>query len=221
MNSQYVKRLLTPRNIGHEKIRIGPKHDGGYVISKTCLDQTSAVYSLGIGDEVGFDIDIADRGLTVYQYDGTISGTPHPHNNFKFKSLMMSSQTLAEELTANGHIDRKDLMLKMDIEGAEYELLYHLDWQLLDCFNQIVLELHHVTNFAMSGTMLQKFCTQFIPIHVHANNNDYRSVDGVPNMLELTFVNTNMLVTADSCPMPGLDYRNFDNFHEFYLDWWK
>ena len=217
---ELVKRLLVPRNIGHDKIRIGPKHDGGYVVSRQCLENTTAVYSLGIGDDVEFDTEIAERGLPVYQYDGTIEQLPKLHENFHFKSLMMDSQTLTTEIHLNNHASSENLLLKMDIEGYEYELIGNIDWKILDCFNQIVFEMHGCVNLDMVLPLLQKMSQQFVLIHLHSNNNDYRSNNGIPNVLELTWVNNRCFSSTTSCPIIGLDYANFNDRPELLLDWW-
>src|SRR5476651_2191886 len=69
-------RLLAPeRAEGVAKIRVGGRHDGGYVM----LDDFRGIegaYSLGIGPDVGWDLALAERGVPVWQYDPTVSGPP-------------------------------------------------------------------------------------------------------------------------------------------------
>ena len=221
-HSKLVKRLLTPYDLSHEKIRIGSENDGGYVISKTFLDSyTDYVYSLGIGYDCNFDLELANRGYKIYQYDGSVPNTPIQHENFVFQSIMMNNQLLEEEIIKNNH-ENSNLLLKMDIEGDEYGLLYNLDSEILNRFSQIVFEMHSVIYFAQLVQFLEKINSQFVLIHIHANNSDPRIYDCVPNVLELTFVNKNLALKKlkDACPIIGLDIPNFTVNPEIILDWW-
>ena len=40
--------LLTPKYVGHEKLRLGPKEDGGYVVPEVVLEKSCALFSYGI-----------------------------------------------------------------------------------------------------------------------------------------------------------------------------
>lgn len=219
-----IKRLLVPRNIGHEKIRIGPMGDGGYVLSKQCLDNhTKAVYSLGIGDNCDFDYELAERGLPIYQFDGSISETPRTHANFNFSPIFVQSHTIPLELETNSHFTTEcNLLLKMDIEGGEYQVFPNLSWQYLDCFSQITFELHgcvFMTEQVLN--ILSKLSQQFVLIHLHANNTDNRVIDEVPNVLELTYVNNRIALPAyGASPDSTLDVANANYNEEHHLKWW-
>jgi FkbM family methyltransferase len=53
------------------KVQLGTEY-GGYWISTIGLDSESIVYSIGIGEDVSFDLDIIDRfGCMVYAFDPT------------------------------------------------------------------------------------------------------------------------------------------------------
>ena len=221
-NSKLIKRLLTPYDLSHEKIRIGSENDGGYVISKTFLDlYTDYVYSLGIGYDCNFDLELANRGYKIFQYDGTVPSTPVHHDNFVFQSIMMDHETLNYEIVKNNH-EHSNLLLKMDIEGSEYGLLYNLDPEILNRFSQLVFEMHDVIYFPQMIQFLEKVNSQFILIHIHANNNDSRVDDGIPNVLELTFVNKELALkkSTRACPVAGIDVPNFTDRPEISLNWW-
>ena len=68
---------------GFGKVRLGNAHDGGYV----CLDDfqgIEAALSLGISDDVSWDIEVADKSIPVYQYDHSVDGPPVSHPGFLF-----------------------------------------------------------------------------------------------------------------------------------------
>jgi len=65
-------RLLRPHAVeGVKKLRLGSPYDGGYVV----LDDFRGVdtaFSLGIEKNATWDLDVAKRGITVYQFDHTV-----------------------------------------------------------------------------------------------------------------------------------------------------
>jgi hypothetical protein len=75
-----VLGMLRPhRAAGFSKIRVGRENDGGYVMLDD-FSGVSAAYSLGIKDDVSWDLQMADRGLTIYMYDHTIDALPMSHS---------------------------------------------------------------------------------------------------------------------------------------------
>src|SRR5215469_18696636 len=77
-------RLLRPYQAANaKKQRFGGNADGGYVLLDDFGDAQIAI-SLGIGDEVSWDLDIANRGLRVIQFDHTVDHSPQNHPNFVF-----------------------------------------------------------------------------------------------------------------------------------------
>jgi hypothetical protein len=230
-NTSTIKKILTPYEIGHTKIRIGPNEDGGYVISRNCLEKTDFVYSLGIGENCGFDVDLANKGYKVFQYESEYEVPFVNHENFVYKKMSVSGDNFATEVISNGHQD-KNLMLSMDIEGGEYELILKTPSQILNNFNQIVFEIHDVLYNPDLENTLKKISENFILIHIHANNNclnegayGYGIEDEVPNILELTYVNRKFVskeptISRARCPHPKLDFKNHSYFPEVSMKWW-
>jgi hypothetical protein len=106
-------------------------------------------------------------------------------------------RTLEDLISQNGHQGRTDLVLKMDIEGAEWRTIEALPLSILGQFSQIVAEFHgfsDMTNIARWNrrlTVLEKLNSVHQCIHVHANNwHSPVMIGGVmmPNLLELTYV---------------------------------
>lgn len=221
---ELVKRLLVPRNIGHEKVRIGTAGDGGYVVSKPCIqNHTKAVYSLGIGDNCDFDFELAEMGYPIYQFDGSIPATPKTHKNFYFDSIYVNSETLPNLLKKHGHDSSNcDLLLKMDIEGVEWEVFPYLSWQHLDCFSQLTFELHNCIDMLPHvGALLQILSKQFVLIHINANNVNLGCYEQLPRVMELTWVNNRVALPAcGPSPDPKLDFPNEPKNPNIKLDWW-
>lgn len=144
-----LKRLEPMRAVERQKIRIGKECDGGYVMLDD-FDGITAAYSVGICDEVSWDLYMAERGIEVFQYDHTIDGLPLQHARFHWSkkglgaSVTADLETLPRLVEMNGHRGRSDLLLKCDIEGCEWKVLAALPSDCLRQFKQIVLEIHYL-----------------------------------------------------------------------------
>jgi len=121
--------LLRPHDVAeYEKVRVGRPFDGGYVMMDA-FDEVEAAYSFGINDDVSWDIDIANRDIKIYQYDHTIDSLPMDHPMFSWKKLGIAPFSdgnmisISDIIRKNGHKDSKNLLLKCDIECAEWEAL--------------------------------------------------------------------------------------------------
>ena len=186
------------------KRRVGGPNDGGYVMLND-LDRIGVCYSLGIGLEVSWDLEMAERGALVYQYDNTVDGPPVSHPNFRYfkigithdGSLAPAKKRLDTLLHENGHIERDDMILKMDIEADEWDCLDQIHEWYFTRFQQMVIEFHGVRLLDDRGfrerahRIFTKIDQTHCAIHVHANNfADMFIVKGIPiaDVIELTFI---------------------------------
>ena len=198
-----ILRMLSPsRAAGVEKVRIGRNHgDGGYVMLNDFSNITAA-YSLGIKDDVTWDLDVAGKGIPIYQYDHTIDALPCEHHMFHWSKIGIGDSDpniplvpLHELMTRNGHgADCGDLLLKCDIEGHEWRMLATMPSNMLGKFRQIVIECHgfsHVNQpdyAAIVAEGVRAMTLRHKVVHVHANNNSaYAIVGGVPVPTTLEF----------------------------------
>jgi len=200
-----ILRHMEPMQaVDHAKIRIGKECDGGYVMLDDFKGLTAA-YSIGICDEVSWDLSMAEKGIEVYQYDHTIDALPLQNGRFHWTKkglgpvVTADLETLPRLLEVNGHLGRQDLLLKCDIEGCEWEVLAHLPQDCLRHFKQIVLELHYLERLVEPEflTLVQRavgvLTADHCLIHVHANNHRPYSIVGgipIPSVLEITLVRT-------------------------------
>lgn len=83
---------------------------------------------------------------------------------------------VAENVADNGHRRRDDLVLKMDVEGMEWDVLAKVSGETLAQFSQIVIEFHrmgtvlHPPGHAEVKAVLSKLAATHVPVHVHGNN---------------------------------------------------
>ena len=185
--------LLRPYDVGCGKVRIGESGDGGYVMADDFAFAAIA-YSIGVGPQVQWDVDMAGRGLKVWQYDLTVDSVPASHPAFHYERLGIGPDlsdpqllTLAEMLRRNGHADMAGMILKIDVEGAEWDVIDAMDDAILARFDQIVIEIHGMEYLvdepfrARAERVLGRLARHHVPIHVHGNNYaGYHICHGVP-----------------------------------------
>jgi hypothetical protein len=215
--------LLKPRRVvGFDKIRIGANHDGGYVMLDD-FGSTSGAFSLGIADEVSWDLAIAGRGIGVQQFDYSISRSPVDHPRFTF-----SRRKVAGIDDIRPRPEKKQL-LKIDIEGSEWGFFDEAPSESLACFTQIVGEFHGFSLYykpewqLRAFRALQKLNQTHQLIHIHGNNGGGTFwADGIliPDLFELTFVLRSEYRFEDTDEsFPGfLDFPNISAKTEYSLD---
>jgi hypothetical protein len=218
--------LLRPYALASDhKVRIGGDADGGYVMPSSAR-QSNAVVSIGIGDQVSFDAELADLGATVLQFDHTIPGAPLVHERLRFhrqgwgaldEGPLLSLHTMMQGIDWP---QARHPILKFDTEGAEWDALAATESSDLARFEVIAGEFHgfhnlnHRSVYERIRTVLEKIrCTHW-PVHLHANNaTGIRLVQGVPvpPLMEVTFMRRDAAEFAGFChePIPGpLDRPN-------------
>jgi len=217
------------------KRRIGGPNDGGYVMLDD-LDRIAICYSLGTGPDVSWDMEMAERGALVLQYDHTVEHAPATHANFQhFRIGITHDEVLAPDmkrldtlLRDNGHADRDDMILKIDIEGNEWDSLGILDSSTFANFSQIVAEFHgmrllEIASFRERAHRVFSTIRQTHEvIHVHGNNfAGLHIVKGIPipDCIELTFANRRYHSFVPCCEsFPGnLDCPNDPNRLDLFL----
>lgn len=104
----------------------------------------------------------------------------------------------------------KKVILKIDIEGDEYEIIEDV-CRYTEKIELFIIEFHfterQLHDFSTAISRLKEF---FLLAHTHANNFDFVSVNGIPNTVELTFVNKNIFNgnydKIQNCPIVEIDY---------------
>jgi hypothetical protein len=177
-------RALRPLEPGIELIRIGPDNDGGYLVPDD-LDGIRYVFSPGVSNESGFEAQLADRGMQVFLADHSVDGPAVTHPRFVFDKRFVGCLTDARCMTLDDWHAAKlgadadadaELLLQMDIEGAEYETLLAASPALLDRFRIMVVEFHGLPQlwnapfFAIASRVFYKLLATHAVVHIHPNN---------------------------------------------------
>jgi amino acid transporter len=66
-----------------ELIRVGGKHDGGYIVPND-LQNVKSLFSPGVDKICEFELEFASRGVACYLADASVSDAPARHSNFHF-----------------------------------------------------------------------------------------------------------------------------------------
>lgn len=167
---------------GKKLIRLGRRNDGGYIMLDDMEKGDRIAYSFGICDDVSWDKDMAGYGYDVYMYDHTINQLPEQNVKFHFFKEGIADKsdfedtplnTLEHYIDRNKHAAYKNMILKMDVEGAEWGFLDMVDETTLNQFDQILFELHFLTDTNRTEEfvrLLKKIGKTHQVVHVHPNN---------------------------------------------------
>lgn len=227
--------MLTPAGVkGHGKVRVGGLSDGGYVMIDRLAPTGGSAYSLGVGPDTSWDVDMAERGWDVYQYDHTVEGAPDAHERCRFHKIGLAATDQADMkrldtlMTTNGHEGRSGHVLKADIEGHEWAVLGAMPRCFFAAFDQIVMEIHWLNN--LHDRAFRNLFTRVIGnialthqcVHIHGNNHaDLAIASGlaIPPVIEVTFANRAVFeFEANTQTCPGLlDTPNNSAKPDLYL----
>jgi Methyltransferase FkbM domain len=198
-----ASNFLPHRAAGFEKIRLGSRFDGGYVMIDDFRDIKLAL-SFGIESNASWDLEIAERGVPVWQYDHTVDAGPVAHPLIRFNKLKIAAQPEDEartvrQILAEGKVSKPgSVILKIDIENDEWDVFDACADTDLACFSQILVEFHSFSRAVdrnwldRAKRVLEKLNKIFAVVHVHANNwTGLSNVSNVylPETLEISFAN--------------------------------
>ncbi|HZR78502.1 MAG TPA: hypothetical protein VFA58_04800 [Chthoniobacterales bacterium] len=160
--------------------RFGSKNDGGYLMCENLIEPIDVAYSYGIGQNADWDCDISHRyRIPVHQYDCFDPARPTcDGGTFIFHNECIAGRadqrgprvfdTLENQIRKNGDTGRR-LIVKMDIEGAEWDVIAATPDEVLASIPQITLEMHGYKDPKI-GEVLQKLKRTFYLVNVHFNN---------------------------------------------------
>jgi hypothetical protein len=164
--------------------RFGAPHDGGYLMCENFMDGVQSAYSYGIGGRDEWGCDISEKyHLPVHQYDCFKTTRPVcSRGQFIFHEECIGNtvaktdnkifDTLTNQIIKNGD-SNKTLVVKMDVEGAEWDSLLTTSDEVLNNINQLAIEFHVDENGKYDRKYIEtikKLKKNFIVAHVHFNN---------------------------------------------------
>lgn len=160
--------------------RYGSANDGGYLMCENLIDGVQAAYSYGISTEDNWGCDVSRQfNVAVHQYD---CFTPHrpvcEGGRFVFHDECVGARaetrdgqpfdTIAAQIARNDDAG-KNLLVKIDIEGAEWDSLMATPDAVLDGISQMPMELHG-TDEPKFLDVVRRMKRQFHLVNLHFNN---------------------------------------------------
>lgn len=195
--------------------RTGSHFDGGYLMADV-PGGYDCFLSGGVRNNIDFEISCCDTfGLKCIAFDPNVDDLPtsHPLVSLNRKAIGATNTAACTNLHQElaGHCDA---LVKLDIEGAEYDWIEALDTSSIAKIKQLVVEVHRPTFECSRLKALSKLCNTHVLLHVHGNNACGTSVIAgvhIPNTFECTFVrraDAGAVVPRDT-PLPiALDAPN-------------
>jgi len=180
-SSANLAELIAPKMTDYELIRIGELADGGYLIPDD-VEGIQAVFSPGVAETCSFEMFFADRGVPCFLVDLSVERPPMDHTNifFQKKNLGLINDihtvTLDTWIKSSANANYTDLILQMDIEGAEYEVLFSTPIEVLCQFRILVIEFHRLDSIdtyfgnKMILGVFNRLLEFFTIVHIHPNN---------------------------------------------------
>lgn len=222
--SEFPIDALRCYDVAHKR-RLGPEKDGGYVVADK-VDYDCFI-AAGVGSNIDFELDFLNLypSLDCYLFDGHVMELPTSHSRIRFEKKNIAAGN--GETTTNLHHllkSHKNIFMKMDIEGAEFNFLSSLSDSLLKNIKQLVIEIHQP--FIKSRwDVLVRLTKNHNLIHLHGNNAGkepqiilYDQIE-VPYSLEATYLRKDSgPIWPSNLPIPSaLDFPNIPSKKDITL----
>ena len=190
--------LISPWPSKSNLVRIGSQGDGGYVLNEEDRDQTTSLFSGGIEDNNDFEMELAELGVSGLQIDNSIDEAPRKHQHLSFKKATVGTESgdfSVKSFLASQNEQR--LLIKLDVEGAEWSTLDELSISELSSVICLVAEFHFLGKLNQSD-FLERVMRVFskiraaglYPCFISPNNVTGVDIHGgvaIPRNLEITF----------------------------------
>ena len=158
--------------------------------------------------------------ISIFKYYDYINFFKNKNKHYELK---ISNENIKnKEITLNEILkDHDNLILKIDIEGDEYNILNQI-LKNSKKINALLIEFHDIQK---NMHLIKKFIEQSNKlklVHIHANNYPCIDKDIDPSVIELTFTNIEkirfeQIITKKKYPIENLDYKNSHRKDDYTL----
>jgi len=163
--------------------RFGSANDGGYLMCENLIEPLDAAYSYGVGSNDDWGCELSRRyHVPVHEYDCFDPARPACNGgNLIFHNQCIGDRTaerasrffdtLENQMRKNGDAPEsgRRVIIKIDIEGAEWDALLATSDELLSSLPQITMEMHGY-NDPKILEVLRKLKRNFYLVNLHFNN---------------------------------------------------
>lgn len=233
---------IRDKYVSCELIRIGGDRDGGYLLPNNFND-ISYCFSPGVDYVARFESELSKTyNIKSFMADASVDGSPIEDENLIFTPKFLGSRTEGQFITLSDWIeqsignDRKNRILQMDIEGAEYEVLTFETSETLSQFSMMVIEFHGLPRLfdgdflGIWNAIMEKIYANFSICHIHPNNccgTVTRDGIEIPRVAEFTFIRNDLIennLSEHAIRLPhSLDRPNVQGKPDITMPeiWWK
>jgi hypothetical protein len=160
--------------------RFGSANDGGYLMCENLIEPIDAAYSYGVGSNDDWGCEMSRRyHVPVHEYDCFDPARPTCNGGtLVFHNECVGNRTgyrgphffdtLENQISRNGDSGRH-VIIKMDIEGAEWDSLLAAPDELLTSIPQIAMEMHGFDDPKIVE-VIRKLKQNFYLVNLHFNN---------------------------------------------------
>ena len=159
--------------------RFGDAHDGGYLLCGNLLTGAQVAYSYGINGTDNWGCQISESlKVAVHQYDCFNTTVPACAGETRFHAECVGPEpstfeglpfdSVSNQVSRNGDAGKR-IVMKMDVEGSEWESLVTTPDAVLNAIDQLAVEFHEVEKPTFLAT-IERLKQFFHIAHVHMNN---------------------------------------------------
>jgi len=239
-----VTELLVPNLLKIDKITLGRKGDGTYILPNGLIDKDNVLLALGVADDISFEEDYLKiyPNTKIYAFDPSISELPGQNAHIIFQSKGVAGKTSERKklitfdtIIRENNIEKdKQIVVKMDIEGWEWGIFDKLN---LDDYNipVIAIEFHMLTlntisewlifpyHFWKRLTILRKIFKRYYIFHLHANNYGYTGFKSFyfPWLFEITLIKKELFFDEISRDINALNSINCKDREDIQFPFFK
>jgi len=224
---QSMAERIVPLTSSFPLIRLGANTDGGYLVPDD-LSNIKSCFSPGVDTFATFEADLLKHGIGSHLADYSVDHVPVGLNALSFTKKFVGGITKGNIISLHDWVkqfepeaDTDELLLQMDVEGAEYETLLACPAEVLAKFRIMVIEFHSVESWGHSDFLkivestFEKLLQSHFIVHNHPNNAmGLVDMNGflAPRIFELTFLSRSRSVPGEAAltPHPS-DFPNVSN----------
>ena len=223
-SNNFIFDYLEAKNVALELIMVGDGTDGTYVLPND-LAGVEFCFSPGVGPTSQFEEFLYDHfKIKSFLIDASVEKVPSSRTDFyNFEKKFLGAFTHADTVCLKDWVNEKvgalsqDLLLQMDIEGAEYASILESDDDTLKRFRIIALELHGLDLLnnqvfaSMFEQVLRKLSQNFIVCFARANDCCGEvSIGGtkLPRVMELTLIRKDRVHSIVNDPIRSFAIAN-------------
>jgi hypothetical protein len=183
---QHPLAFFRPKPSPARLVRVGGSGDGAYLVPSD-FEGLTACFSPGVANRKSFEDDLAHRlGLRSHLLDFSSDvesfETPLQEGLQFFQKKWLAPADGPDSLSMETWVNESEpgsseLILQMDIEGAEYSILATAPSSILRRFRILVIEFHdfpkRLTELERASeflTVVEKLKEDFVVVHARANN---------------------------------------------------